>query len=483
MPLLTHRHLLLSSLIGLAGCIWVSDAEHRARLGPLDADGDGYGSLEVGGTDCDDSDPEVHPDAPERCATPGDDNCDGVANGEDAADRTTFHRDGDDDGWGGEDAVQACTAPDGYVERDGDCDDSDGSVYPGAPETCPGLGEPDRDCDPTPSPCVASVEDLPTVLTASGAGTFLVEDGSLLEITPGGLFLWAPGSLSEGLTGRASADDVGPDGAVGSPVAFSGAWLAMRRGEDPGQVWWRDLGGSAQTGIVEPRRGRPTAFGTGLAWTGPGELAILDAINAERTDLVRVDVAAGQDERDIRSIVGGAERLIAGPDGQLVATQPAGGLMWLGPDRASDFAVTGEGLGTYAVTLADVDGDAAPDLLASTAEALHVWRGPIDADLDLTDAWWSLPLGGPAQTVTVADLGQDGRPDLIVSVRGEGGGEVRVYRDAATRPATPWATIGPGGPALGASLGVTTVRLDGTPTQAILLGDAVAGRILALPWP
>lgn len=70
-----------STLVGLlalsmSGCLWVSDAEHAARLDaigdtgltdPLDADGDGFRAVEDGGDDCDDSDPYAFPGAPETC--------------------------------------------------------------------------------------------------------------------------------------------------------------------------------------------------------------------------------------------------------------------------------------------------------------------------------------------------------------------------------------------------------------------------------
>ncbi len=42
-----------------------------------DKDGDGYAAASCGGTDCDDSDPNVHPGAPENCSSPKDLDCDG----------------------------------------------------------------------------------------------------------------------------------------------------------------------------------------------------------------------------------------------------------------------------------------------------------------------------------------------------------------------------------------------------------------------
>ena len=82
----------------------------------IDADGDGFGSSE----DCDDSDPETWPGAPEQCD--GEDNdCDGVVPADE--------EDADADDW------PAC---------EGDCDDGDPTVGPGFEELCDGL---DNDCD------------------------------------------------------------------------------------------------------------------------------------------------------------------------------------------------------------------------------------------------------------------------------------------------------------------------------------------------
>ncbi|NIR35313.1 MAG: hypothetical protein GWN79_03220, partial [Actinobacteria bacterium] len=127
---------------GICGCDVVEqdldgDCTVDCLDGCLDADGDGYG--EPGGladhclaADCDDTDPAVHPGAPELT-------CDGIDNDCDAG--TPDNLDTDADGFG-------CGA---------DCDDADPDVNPGAPElTCDGR---DNDCNPaTPDAVDADVD-------------------------------------------------------------------------------------------------------------------------------------------------------------------------------------------------------------------------------------------------------------------------------------------------------------------------------------
>ena len=107
----------------------------------FDADGDGYGDptvlqrivrwqwLCLYGTDCDDTDPNVHPFQEEIC--------DGIDNNWWIIDDgTTFtFADTDGDGRDAASTVDACEVPPGYVTIDGDCDDSD-SQYPFAVEIC-----------------------------------------------------------------------------------------------------------------------------------------------------------------------------------------------------------------------------------------------------------------------------------------------------------------------------------------------------------
>jgi hypothetical protein len=100
--------------------------------GPPDQDDDGF----AGADDCDDTNPNIHPDAAEVCDGV-DNNCDGAIDGDDAVDRPSWYLDGDGDGFGVKaEAVLSCEAPDGYVAKSGDCDDDDEDINPFADELC-----------------------------------------------------------------------------------------------------------------------------------------------------------------------------------------------------------------------------------------------------------------------------------------------------------------------------------------------------------
>jgi hypothetical protein len=119
-----------------------------------DSDADGYGDpadsvhdcpAPVGyvsdGTDCDDTDPAIHPNAQEIC-NGIDDNCDGNV---DEGLLEPLFWDGDQDGYGDPLSPNVdCPAPAGFVPDGTDCDDDDPDIYPGALERCNGL---DDDCD------------------------------------------------------------------------------------------------------------------------------------------------------------------------------------------------------------------------------------------------------------------------------------------------------------------------------------------------
>jgi hypothetical protein len=103
-----------------------------------DADDDGQDDVQYGGTDCDDSNPEINTASPDYCDAV-DGNCNGVV------DDMVWYADYDEDGYGNpDDAKSVCDQPDGRVAIGGDCNDEDPRTYPGAEEMC---DDQDNNCD------------------------------------------------------------------------------------------------------------------------------------------------------------------------------------------------------------------------------------------------------------------------------------------------------------------------------------------------
>jgi predicted outer membrane repeat protein len=115
-----------------------------------DLDGDGYSVMRG---DCDDQDPERHPDAQEVCdELDVDEDCDDFADDEDpegALGATTWFQDQDGDGYASDDdpGRELCDPDETWnIVVQGDCDDDDPAVNPDATEVCDELGT-DEDCD------------------------------------------------------------------------------------------------------------------------------------------------------------------------------------------------------------------------------------------------------------------------------------------------------------------------------------------------
>lgn len=159
--------------LGLVACVETGAGSkaldsHSAASdsGPQAGDGDGDGFTVEDG-DCDDTDPSVHPGAPDTVGDDTDQDCDGVdgtdRDGDGLASRVSggtdcddldpevgvpgpWYVDGDGDGFGTDDGpvTVACDPPAGSVATGDDCDDLDPGIHPGADEACDGE---DDDCD------------------------------------------------------------------------------------------------------------------------------------------------------------------------------------------------------------------------------------------------------------------------------------------------------------------------------------------------
>lgn len=131
------------------------DSGVGADVSYLDLDGDGFGddqapapceptAVQIGG-DCDDSDPDINPDADEVCDGIDNDCLGGID--DDVVAGGEWYADFDSDGFGreGDDPVISCEAPPNFVDVAGDCDDGNADVFPEATEVC--NNGVDEDCD------------------------------------------------------------------------------------------------------------------------------------------------------------------------------------------------------------------------------------------------------------------------------------------------------------------------------------------------
>jgi hypothetical protein len=108
-----------------------------------DQDGDGVVADFMGGSDCDDTNADVHPGAAEVCDGV-DQDCDGTVD-DGLAD--VWFVDGDGDGYGDTaTALETCAPTTDMVQDDGDCDDGDAGVNPDASDIFNGV---DDNCDGT----------------------------------------------------------------------------------------------------------------------------------------------------------------------------------------------------------------------------------------------------------------------------------------------------------------------------------------------
>lgn len=128
-------------------------------VGSADLDGDGWLACE----DCADDDAGRNPEADEVCDTGVDEDCDGLVDGDDtsATGGQTWYRDADGDDYGN-DAVtrEDCDQPSGFAAEGGDCDDADSWRNPGRTEVC--------DPDDLDEDCSWTADDLDAFVDSDG---------------------------------------------------------------------------------------------------------------------------------------------------------------------------------------------------------------------------------------------------------------------------------------------------------------------------
>ena len=121
----------------------------------IDADGDGFGSRDItldacevpngyaaNADDCDDTNALINPNSNEVCDNV-DNNCNGLI--DDGVFSIVYYLDSDGDGFGSNsETIEACEAPNGYVNNNTDCDDTNPQINPDSDEACDNL---DNNCD------------------------------------------------------------------------------------------------------------------------------------------------------------------------------------------------------------------------------------------------------------------------------------------------------------------------------------------------
>jgi hypothetical protein len=196
--------------------------EVRMDLRAEDLDNDSYISAEgsLPGTDCDDSNADIHPNAPEVCDGV-DNNC---RNGEaDAPSARSYYPDRDLDGYGDEsqEPIPSCIQPANTATQGGDCNDNDASVRPGQAESrCDGQ---DENCDGVADEAFAvgaactTAQACPGVNQCNGVSAavcfseqqptewFVDEDGDAAAGTAVGLSCQPP--MADALTSRTDCDE------------------------------------------------------------------------------------------------------------------------------------------------------------------------------------------------------------------------------------------------------------------------------------
>jgi hypothetical protein len=362
----------------------------------IDNDGDGYGDAnEViedcsqpsgtveDNTDCDDTDPSVHPGADEWCDGL-DQDCDGVPDEGFEDDLRSFFEDSDGDSWGDpESQVLLCDGPDeDWVRRGEDCDDSDPEIHPDAHEACDGL---DNNCDGDVWGCSSLSSDADSVLLGERASDL----AGMAIVGPGD---WTGDGIPD-LVFSAPLHEPGP-GISGAVLVFAGPVAA---GEH--SIVTADL--------VIPGAHQQDRVGDSMS--APGD------VNGDGfQDLLVSGRSVGSDW------VGRAMLLLGPLDGTSTLVEP---------DAVLEFSQYTGQMGA----VGDLDGDGYAEIAVGApsgtsedpdVDAVWVFRGPLSGVVDLNDAvahWensknWDL--GSDIQGI--GDVNGDGLGDLAVGVPGDG---------------------------------------------------------------
>ncbi len=444
----------------------------------IDADGDGYGSLATGGSDCDDDDPAVSPEAEEIPYDGADNDCDDQTLDDDLdGDGVRLAFDCDDhDGlrWpGAADTVgdnldQDCDGRDG-VDGDGDtvaseasggtdCDDADPSVFPGATEICG---------DAVVNDCLLDEEQAMASCAWAADTSLATEADRRIVGEQDGSYTGAGVSMAGDLDGDGLDDVVvGASSFIGTYGETGAVYVtlsAQGKVTDLGDAAARIEGseGTSQLGGVLATSGDLDGDGLDdLAIGAPSQdelgatfVALGPAVGAERVSeldqsltslrgarsfggevaLVNDADADGLSELLVTSVLG-AQRVVelyVGGDGGAQTTNGPWA-SWLGTIPESEFS-EGDEFGDE-VAVGDLDGDGLADLMVSApsdgtlaegAGAVYLFtdleagdHAPSEADTVLFGSLRGAALG--RSLASGGDVDGDGLDDLLIGAKESG---------------------------------------------------------------
>ena len=466
-----------------------------------DADGDGFGDPAAASeaceapegtvrddTDCDDTDPDVFPDAPERCDGV-DQDCDGEID-EDVQD--VWFADADGDGFGDADSLlDACDPPDGYVADDTDCDDSDAASFPGNPEVCDGV---DNDCDGTIDDGVTTTYFRDVDGDGYGEGSDTIEDCAVpsgYSDTAGdcddGDFETFPGAPE-----RCDGADDDCDGTVDEDDAVDAStWYADGDGDGYGDAGTTSVACAAPSGTVADATDCDDSDGA----VNPGATEICNGIDDDCDTAVddpdgSLDLSTATNWHDDGDGDGYGDPLVAAvscaaPTGTVADStdcddsdgdvNPGAAEICNGIDDDCDTDVDDDDgsldLSTATDWYADSDGDGFGDAAASSTTCVQP-SGTVEDDTDCDDADATV-YPGAIELRDGIDNDCDGSADddLYAGSGVDGPLSVTGTTDLST-DASDSRTDADGVSHAVTALGIDTITVDGTP-DGIAAGDEV----------
>lgn len=422
-----------------------------------------------------------------------------------------FH-DVDGDGFGNaEDVVYACEAPPDRVADATDCDDSSPTAHPGLEEVC--NDHRDNDCDGTDNGCALSgtlqlaqadrawYGPAPrSWCGAAVAGGWDLGADELPEVVvgcdgePGGGERGGAAHVLRGVAG--GGEEPYGEALPASPITqgdLQHLWGAPDRAAFGGAVVLGDLGGDGYGDVVVGAAYDDAVVDAGgAAWlfSGPGD-------DGPRVDGARIQVSTTRaglgralalgdldgdrvDELVVSAVSNsgfGTVWVLDGVEGRGTDVVTAARASFAG-GCSDPSCARGDGFG-MALAVADIDGDAQPDLVVGApgsgrggagAGAVYAWLGPIvDGDRSEAEADMILDGAGASEeagaALAVMDADDDGVAELVVGAPGHpegdgsGVGAVHLVRgpvraDSGNLGAFPRLVGERGGDRFGASLAV-----------------------------